>query len=155
VNRYYLYHEYHGEGFTMRTHVQEVLKHIPQRADGSRPRIRAVGGAFSEDQWRTETTNAGLLVERPDQRDIEVGIMRVYGAHRRNEILVLDSCRGYLDQKGSYRRVLDRDTNEPTQDIANKNRFHWMDCERYAIGTAVKGVESTRNIRARRRVRFN
>jgi hypothetical protein len=155
VNRYYLYHEYHGEGFTMRTHVQEVLKHIPQRADGTRPRIRAIGGAFSEDQWRTETTNAGLAVERPDQRDVEVGITRVYGVHRRNEILVLDSCRGYLDQKGSYRRVLDRDTNEPTQEIANKNRFHWMDCERYAIGTAVKGVESTRNVRAKRRVRFN
>lgn len=155
TKRFYLYHEYHGEGFTMRTHVQEVLKQIPTLPDARRAPIRAIGGAYSEDNWRQEVTRAGLSVERPDQRDVEVGITRVYGAHRRNEILVFDTCRGYLDQKGTYRRLLDPDTNEATQEIANKNKFHWMDCERYAVGTAVKHVETARNVRAKRRVRFN
>ena len=69
----------------------------------------------------------------PDVTEVEVGIDRVYGAHKRNEILVFDTCTGYLDEKAGYSRELD-DNDEPTEKIEDKSSFHFMDAERYVIG---------------------
>ena len=64
---------------------------------------------------------------------MEVGINRVYGAHTQNEIIVFDDLLGYLDQKRSYRRVVDAN-GEPTEAIADKSTYHFLDAERYIIG---------------------
>jgi len=65
----------------------------------------------------------------PPIRDVEVGIQRVYGYHKRNQIRVMNTLSKYLDQKGSYARKLN-DMNEPTEEIENKNYYHMMDAER-------------------------
>jgi hypothetical protein len=158
--RYYLYEEYvpdedHQGGFQMREHVKNILAHVPTNEHGNLVRHRAIGGAFSEDSWRTEVTRAGLPVERPDQREVEVGITRVYGAIKRGELHVHPRCKNFLDEIGKYSRKLDPDTNEPTEEIDNKSTYHLLDCLRYAVGTSVKHVETARNVRAKRRVRFN
>lgn len=153
--RFYLYHEYHAGGFTMAEHVGKLLAQIPTRSDGTRARIKAIGGAYSEDRWRREIAKAGLQVERPDQPNVEVGIQRVYAAHKRNEILVLSNCTGYLDQKATYARKLDEGL-EPTEDIKDKETYHFMDCERYVIGNEMRHAERvSRSQRFGRRVRVN
>ena len=92
-----------------------------------------VGGSKSEGQWRSEFAAAGLPITEPTITDVEVGINRVYGCHKQNQIYVLNTCKGYLDQKGSYSRELD-DSGQPTEKIKDKETYHYMDAERYIIG---------------------
>lgn len=126
TDTYYLYREYKAGSKTAKEHVQDMLYAEP------RPKL-VVGGSWSEDQWRREFQAAGLNVIAPDQPDVEVGIDRVYGAHRRDEILAFNDLRGYLDEKATYSRELD-DQDNPTEKIADKNTFHLMDAERYIMG---------------------
>jgi len=126
TNQLILYREYLAGGRTSAEHAGELLK--------SEPLIpQCVGGSRSEGQWRREFAAGGLSIRPPDIADVEVGIDRVYGAHKRNEILIFDTCTGYLDEKASYSRKLD-DNDEPTEEIEDKNDFHFMDAERYIVG---------------------
>lgn len=127
-NRYFLYREYWTGGLTASQHKERMLAGEP-----STP--LAYGGAWSEDNWRMEFTQAGLWVGRPSIKDVELGINRVYGALKRNELFIFDTCTHTLDEINSYSRELD-DNNEPTEKIADKNQFHLMDGLRY-IGTHV------------------
>lgn len=121
-----LYREYKAGGRTAAEHVTHLKK-------GEPPITMCVGGSQSEGQWRNEFRAAGLIVLEPDISDVEVGINRVYGCHARGEVVVLDLCSGYLEQKGTYSRKLD-DKGEPTEEIEHKATFHFMDAERYILG---------------------
>lgn len=122
----YLYREYKAGGRTAKGHATALLEGEPMVPN-------CVGGSHSEDQWRGEFRAGGLPVQEPDVKDVEVGINRVYGANKRREIKVFSTCTGYLDQKRSYSRELDP-LGEPTEKIANKSTFHFMDAERYIVG---------------------
>jgi hypothetical protein len=100
TGRLFAYREYKAGGRTAAEHAYHLLK--------GEPRIpTCVGGSRSEGQWRAEfraggevdgVKTPGLPVLEPDIKEVEVGIDRVYGAHKRNEILVFDDLTGYLDQ---------------------------------------------------------
>lgn len=81
---------------------------------------------------------AGLPVNAPDVTEVEIGIDRVYGAHKRNEILVFDDLAGYRHQKMTYSRKLDAN-GEPTREIDRKATFHFLDAERYIISRIRRG----------------
>lgn len=126
TGRLILYREYLAGGRTAKEHAQALLR--------GEPRVPyCVGGSKSEEQWRQEFAAGGLPVAAPEIKSVEVGIDRVYGAHKRHEIVVFDDLDGYLDQKGSYARELDPD-GEPTEEIEDKSSYHFMDAERYIVG---------------------
>lgn len=126
TGKLYGYREYlHGER-TAKEHTVELLKGEPMIPI-------AVGGSHSEGQWRAEFRAAGLPIREPDVREVEIGISRVYGAHKADQIVVFDTCTGYLAQKGDYRRKLDA-AGEPTEEIENKSQYHYLDAERYIVG---------------------
>ena len=126
TERLFAYRVYHGGGFSMASHVAAIMK--------GEPRIPfAVGGAKSEGNWRAEMRANGLPVREPDVKEVEVGIDRVYGAHANNEIVVFNDLTEYLDQKHTYARELDSQ-DRPTEKIADKATFHFLDAERYIIG---------------------
>lgn len=125
TGRLYLYREYRAGGRTAAEHARKLL-------DGEPMVPTCVGGSHSEGQWRSEFRSGGLPVQEPPIRDVEVGIDRVYGAHRRGEILVFDDLSGYLEEKMTYSRKLD-ENGEPTEEIEDKSSFHHMDAERYII----------------------
>jgi len=133
----YLYRTYLTGSKTAAEHTRDILK--------GEPRIPyAVGGAPSEQQWRDEFKAAGLPIRRPDIKDVEVGIDRVYEAHKENQIIVFEDLKNYLEEKHTYSRKLDP-SGEPTEDIEDKNSFHLMDAERYIIGywkRKLAGVQS-------------
>lgn len=120
------YKEYHAGGRRADQHATEILKGEPMIPT-------MVGGSKSEDQWRDEFSAGGLPVMAPLITDVEVGINRVYGAHSRNEVIIFDDLTGYLEQLETYTRKLDAN-QEPTEEIEDKNTFHFMDAARYIIG---------------------
>jgi hypothetical protein len=91
---------------------------------------KCYGGAGSEDQWRTEFTKAGLPVKEPPIKEVEAGINRVYAMLKTGKLVIMDCCRGLLDEIGSYSRKLD-DKDEPTEEIEDKNTYHRLDGLRY------------------------
>lgn len=134
TGRLYLYREYKAGGRTAAEHCVELLKGEPMTP-------QCVGGSKSEGQWRAEFRAGGLPVREPQVTEVEVGIDRVYGCHKRNEILVFDDLSGYLEEKLTYSRELD-EQGEPTEKIADKSTFHFMDAERYIIGRLRANSES-------------
>lgn len=126
----YAYREYLAGGSTAAEHVKALLF-------GERRIDRCVGGSKSEGQWRAEFAAGGLSISAPVFSEVEIGIDRVYGAHKRGEIRVFADLAGYLEQKQTYSRELD-DAGNPTEKIEAKETFHFMDAERYIIG-ALRG----------------
>lgn len=135
TRKLYLYRTYKAGGRAAVEHTQELLRGEPCIPD-------CVGGSKSEGQWRAEFRRGGIIEGRevpglpirgPNFKEVEVGIDRVYGAHKRGEILVFDDLEDYLEEKRSYARELDA-SGDPTEKIADKETFHLMDAERYIIG---------------------
>lgn len=94
------------------------------------------GGAPSEDQQRMDWAAAGVPVQRPPIKDVEAGIDRVTQLLQDRRLFVFRSCRGLLDEFGSYRRKLDA-AGQPTEEIEDKRKFHRLDALRYvAAGLA-------------------
>ena len=122
---YYCYREYLDGGKTAAGHAAALLAGEPGRPT-------CFGGAKSEGQWRQEFLAGGLPVNVPTVADVEVGIDRVYGMHKRHRVKVFKTCRGYLKQKRSYRRTVDA-RGEPTESIEDKHLFHYLDAERYIM----------------------
>ncbi len=135
TDRLYAYREYKAGGRTAKEHVRAILKGEPMPA-------LVVGGAKSEGQWRQEFKAAGLPVQGPKITEVEVGIDRVFGAHKQNKIFVFDDLVGYLDEKMSYSRELDAN-GESTEKIEDKNSYHFMDAERYIIGRLQSSGQTT------------
>jgi hypothetical protein len=124
--RLFAYREYHDGGLTAAGHVRQLLKGEPRR-----PYV--VGGAPSEDQWRQEFKSGGLPVAGPDIAEVELGIERVYGTIRRNELIVFEDLKGLRGELTSYSRKLDED-GQPTDVIDRKKTYHLLDAARYIIG---------------------
>jgi len=136
TTNYYLYREYKSGGRSAKEHAKEWLR----LSEGENVE-NWVGGSHSEGQWRLEFQQAGIPVKEPPVKDVEVGIDRVYGLHKRNGIYAFDTCQHYLDQKTSYSRVLD-DMGNPTEKIEDKEKYHYMDAERYIVVFLVGNVEA-------------
>lgn len=126
TGRLWVYREYLAGGRTAKEHVRALL-------DGEPGVPFAVGGAPSEDQWRSEFGDAGLPIAAPEFSSVEVGLDRVFGAHAQRRIVVFDDLERYLEEKLNYSRALD-DTGAPTPEIERKSTFHLMDAERYIVG---------------------
>ncbi len=126
TGKLFAYRRYKAGGRTAKQHADALLRGEPRLP------IRCVGGSKSEDQWRKEFATAGFPVGVPDQPDVEVGIGRVYGAHKANEIFVFDDLHGYLEELATYSRVVD-DAGNVGEVIEDKSTFHFMDASRYIL----------------------
>lgn len=122
------YREYLEGGMTARVHA-EKLKEL-SKGENIRRRI---GGAPSEGQWRLEFGQAGWPVMQPRVRDVEIGIDRVSALHEKDYVYYFDNLVGVRGEKSSYCRVLDPVTQEPTEKIQDKEKYHRLDAERYVL----------------------
>ena len=123
-DRYYIYKEYHAQKtMTAREHVSQMLS-------GERGVPLAYGGSWGEGNWRAEFGAVGLPVNKPQIKDVEVGINRVYSMIQSGKIVIFDDCVELLDELASYSRQLD-DEGKPTAAIDNKSDYHLLDALRY------------------------
>ena len=123
----YVYRTYHKGGLAASDHAQEF-----KRLSSGENIIKRTGGAVAEDGWREAFTAAGWPITKPREREVEVGINRVYGWHQQNRLFVFDDVQEYLDEKLSYSRELD-ENYKPTEKIDQKSKYHLMDAERYIL----------------------
>lgn len=123
AERYYCYREYKAGGRTSKEHAEKLLKGEPVSPV-------CYGGAKSEGQWRDEFGAGGLPVFVPPVSEVEVGINRVYGGFKQDQLYIFDDIEGLFDELGSYSRELD-DEGQPTEKIENKSTYHFLDTVRY------------------------
>jgi hypothetical protein len=146
----YLVREYKSGNKTAKEHVADIKPFIKNYGS-----IRAYGGAASEGQWRDEFKAGGLNIKRPDIGDVEVGIDRVIQWHRSGNLKIKHTCKGYLEEKRTYSRKTD-DSGRVLEDIENKNSFHFMDAERYALSSIpMTKVDYSKIARANKQVKEN
>lgn len=128
TGRHFVYREYHAGSRTAQQHTAALLANEPMIPT-------CVGGSKSEGQWRREFQVAGLPIREPRVSEVEVGIQRVYGLFKQDQLFVFDTCVGLIDELQSYSRKLDS-VGEPTEDIQDKSTYHRLDALRY-IGTRI------------------
>jgi hypothetical protein len=125
----YLDKAYLASGLTTEQHA-DALRELSKGMNI----IKCVGGKGDkgDDGWRGDFTKAGWRVTMPSVQHVEVGIQRVYAWHKLNKLFVFSDLYDYLKEKQSYSYKLN-DDNTSTGEIANKQRFHLMDAERYIL----------------------
>jgi hypothetical protein len=136
ITNYYLYREYLEGGKTSGQHCKDILD-----LSKNENVVNWVGGSKSEGQWRQEWQAGGIPVKEPKISDVEVGIDRVYGLHSDNRVFVFNTCKRFLDEIGSYSRMLD-EKGLPTEEIEDKHSFHMMDAKRYILGYLAEPYKS-------------
>jgi len=130
TGRFFAYRDYTAPDRTAGQHARAMLEGEPGIPT-------AYGGAGSEGQWRKEFRAGGLPIKKPVVPDVEVGIDRVYGLINSGNLIVLDSCTRLINDLTTYARKLD-DDDQPTDDIEDKNAYHFADALRY-IGSRLNG----------------
>jgi len=129
TSKLYVYRDYHAGNRSSAQHVEALYKLEPRITD-------ARGGSHQEQGWRDAFYGAGLYVDEPQIRGVEVGIDAVYAAIQNDLFYVFDDLESYLEELLTYSRELD-DSDKPTEKIANKAQFHRLDATRYILPTAV------------------
>ena len=130
----YVYGSYHSGSRTHREHANEIKrKGLSLYAPDGRKKTDfdvAVGGTYSEDEWRTDYIVAGLPIVKPPVKDLDVGISRLYRQLKTGRTKVFSSCDKLISEVQSYRRETDKH-GEVIEKIYNKEKFHRLDSWRY------------------------
>lgn len=112
-------------------HAREIL----QQAAG-RNLVCGYGGSPGEQQQRWDWGAAGVTLHQPPVGDVEAGIDRVTQLLREKRLKIVKTCRGLIDEFGSYRRKLDR-LGQPIEEIEDKRSYHRLDALRYVASALV------------------
>ncbi len=124
-NDYVYFNEYlPGAGRSVAEHVDEFKK----ITDGYEVVIRS-GGSHQEDEIRQAYGAYGWFIREPKILSVEAGISNVYALKKQNRVFAFRDLENYLSDNSTYSRELDEDY-DPTDVIANKERYHLMDSER-------------------------
>lgn len=128
LKTFYVRQEYLEGNKTSEQHCSDLL----ERSRGMNV-VAWVGGAKSEHQYRWDWAAAGIPVQEPLVPDVEAGIDRVFGLFQSKRLFVFNTCAHLKDELGTYSRKLG-DDGQPTEAIADKQKFHLLDSARYVGG---------------------
>lgn len=134
-NVYYLYREYLEGNRTTQGHANAV-----KALSKGENVVRWTGGSRSEKQQRWDWGAAGIPVTESPIIDVEAGIDRVIELFKKERLFVFRTCRGVIDELGTYSRELDSN-GQPTEKIKDKETFHRLDALRYAVSALASSVE--------------
>lgn len=123
---FYLYRDTLEGNMTSKQHAEKAEEHAKKERV-----VKWVGGSKSEKQFRMDWQDAGVDVQEPTIADVETGIDRVIGLLKEKRLFIFNTCRGIIDEIGTYSRKLD-EKGEPTEQIRDKEKFHRLDALRYA-----------------------
>jgi hypothetical protein len=107
-------------------------------------RFTCVGGSKSEEAWRLEYTDTGLVVTKPNIWDVEVGIERVYRLLANDELVIFNDLQPMIDDLTGYSRKVDTQGNT-LDDIDDKSSYHYADALRYIATLLASAQVATGN----------
>lgn len=123
----HVYAEYRpDESRTAAAHVAAIRAIEPDKS------AVFVGGSFSENQWRLDFGQEGLPVYRPDQPDVEVGIMRAYAVIKAGKLRVGKDCPRLVADLNGYSRPVN-EAGDVLEGLVDKATFHSVDAFRYVM----------------------
>ena len=126
-NVYYLYRESLEGEMSTNEHAREAL------SDSKGENVVSWAcGAKSEKQQRMDWADAGVPAVEPKVSDVESGIDRVIELFKTKRLYIFNTCRGMLDEIGTYSRPLDSE-GQPTEGIKDKEKYHRLDALRYNV----------------------
>ena len=131
TGRLFVFDEKLSGGKSTQQHCAEVMETMRGRNF-----VQAWGGAPGETQQRWDWTASGVEVMAPPVGDVEAGIDRVTQLLKEKRLKVFRTCRGVLDEFGTYRRKLDK-MGQATEEIEQKRTFHRLDALRYVAAALV------------------
>lgn len=141
---WYVYDEYLGGGTSIKKHADRLTRHDESVV------IKYYGGASSETQERMDYEEAGISMQEPPVKELEVGISRVIQLINEDRFRVFRTLSGLRHEISTYRRKTD-DSGNVLDDILDKRRFHRLDGLRYGIVGITTKLKKKR-VRARSRV---
>lgn len=122
----YVYAEYRpDESRTIAAHVAAIKAIEPGPA-------YHVGGSYSENQWRLDFGAEGLPIQRPDQPEVEIGILRAYAVIKANKLRVFKTCPRLIADLNGYSRPVDEAGNV-LEGLVDKEIWHSADAFRYGL----------------------
>lgn len=133
IGCYYVYRESLEGGMSTPEHVAAA-----KLLTAEENVVLILGGAPSETQQRMDWGAEGWPILQPYVGDVEGGIERPYRLFKEKRLFVFKSCRGLLDELGTYRRKLDPN-GQPTEEIVDKRKFHRLDALRYVCSGLIDG----------------
>jgi len=114
-------------------HVTHILQQIKQGMESMKVRwriVRAVGGSWSEDNWRAQFAGAGLEIERPPYRLVEPGIQCLYRELKAGRITMGPKMSKLRQEFEDYAFEV-TDDGDVIDAIKDKARYHRLDAGRY------------------------
>jgi hypothetical protein len=142
TKRLFVYREYHAGGLSVPGHVRQLMHGASGQPVGLP--LLAVGGAPSEDDWRTEFRKAGLPTRKPRIADREVQIDKVYGAFQKRGLFVFDDLAELKEELTTYSRRLN-DHDVPTEEIEDEADYHLHAALRYVVSDLGAGSRIMRS----------
>jgi len=128
----FVYRETLEGNLTSQQHAEKAR----QRA--ANERVTWCGGSKSELQFRQDWKAFCCIdVLEPPVHDVETGIDRVLQLLKEKRLFFFSTCRGILDEIGTYTRKLDPN-GEPVEEIKDKEKYHRLDALRYAVLSYLK-----------------
>lgn len=127
---YYLYRESLEGNKTTAEQVASVKQYNENN-------LKGWGGAKSETQQRKDWGAAGLYISEPPVWEVESGIDRVIALLKEKRLLVFNTCKGIIDEFGTYSRELDA-SGKATDKIKDKSTYHHLDALRYVVSALDK-----------------
>lgn len=137
---HYLYRIYKSGSKTAKQHVSDMM--LPDNLNTAR--FTCVGGSKSEEAWRLEYTDTGLVVTKPNIWDVEVGIERVYRLLANDELVIFNDLQPMIDDLTGYSRKVDTQGNT-LDDIDDKSSYHYADALRYIATLLASAQVATGN----------
>jgi hypothetical protein len=123
----YVYREYLEGDRTTQQHIDAV-----NELSRNERVISWALGQKSEKQYRLDWQAGGLPVAEPPIHEVDPGIDRVIELLKTYRLFVFDDLVGLIDQFGTYSRKTD-DSGQPTEDIKDKEKYHFLDALRYLV----------------------
>lgn len=125
TGRFHVYREYRPqESRQANEHVRYM-----QYGETRLPEF-AVGGSMSEQAWRDQFASHGYPISEPDQREVEVGIDRIYQLIAEGRLVVHDSCPKLISELETFSRVVG-ENGDVLDDLDDEPSYHGVASLRY------------------------
>ena len=118
----------------------------PERIREYGEKVRCIGGALSENDWRDSWAQQKVPVLVPFINDVEAGISHVGSLIKQNRVYIFSTLTETIKEINSYSRQCD-DMGEPTDVIADKNKYHRLDALRYVLSEFTADKDSRKKLK--------